>query len=190
MPDRQIDYGEDETDATYRSGDAGGTDGGGNFVVAELLGDRVLMEWDQTADEWVVRGPVDMDGRDVSNVGDVESVSLSNQDYNESVETHATASGTVTIDLSLANVHHVEAVDNVTIEFAGVTATPAGNSVVIYVTDDDGTGPHTISWPASVVWDGGDVVGEVGASSDVEASLLSGDGGTEWRGRLSGEDFE
>ena len=77
MPDRQIDYGEDETDATYRSGDAGGTAGGGNFVVAELLGDRVLMEWDVSADEWVVRGPVDMDGRDVSNVGELSSADAS-----------------------------------------------------------------------------------------------------------------
>lgn len=77
MPDRQIDYGEDETDAAYRSGDAGGTEGGGNFVVAELLGDRVLMEWDQTAEEWVVRGPVDMDGRDVSNVGSLSATEAS-----------------------------------------------------------------------------------------------------------------
>ena len=69
MPDRQIDYGEDETDATYRSGDAGGTAGGGNFVVAELLGDRVLMEWDNTANEWVLRGPVNMSGENVSSVG-------------------------------------------------------------------------------------------------------------------------
>ena len=117
-------------------------------------------------------------------------VAISNHNYNESVVEHESASGTVSVDLAAANVHRVNAVDDVTIEFANVTEDPAGNSTLIYVQDDDSSGPHTISWPTNVVWDGDDPVNEVEDGSDVEVSLLTDNGGTEWRGRLSGGGFE
>jgi len=117
----------------------------------------------------------------------VSTEEIQNSDYNESVEVHAGVSGTVTLDLSLANVHHVEATDNVTLEFSNVTA-GVGNSLLVYLTDD-GTGPHTISWPASVVWSDGEAVNDIPAGGDVEVGLLSGDG-SEWRGRESGRAFE
>lgn len=130
-----------------------------------------------------------MAGADISTVGTLGTDAVENSDYNEAVETHTTASGTVSIDLSVANVHRVEAIDNITIEFENATADPAGNSVVIYVVDDDGDGPYTISWPESVEWDDGNVVDEVGADSNVEIGLLSDDGGDTWRGRESGVAF-
>lgn len=77
MPDRQIDYGEDATDATYRSGDAGGTTGGGNFVVVEDLdAGMVLFEWDETAGEFVSRGPIDLSGNNLSGVATVSATDL------------------------------------------------------------------------------------------------------------------
>ena len=126
---------------------------------------------------------------DVANVtsDSVNTDEVSNKDYNESVDVHAGVSGTVTLDLSVANVHHVEATGDVTLEFANATA-GTGNSLLVYLVDDDGTGPHTISWPASVVWSDGDTVAEIPADGDVEVSLLSGDG-SEWRGRESGRQF-
>jgi hypothetical protein len=69
MPDRQITYGADATDATYRSGDADPA-GGGNFVVAEDLdGSTVLLEWDGTT--WQSRGPVEMNGNDITGAGSI-----------------------------------------------------------------------------------------------------------------------
>lgn len=120
----------------------------------------------------------------------IEPARINNQDYNESVVTHASASGTVDLDLAEANVHHVEAVGDVTLTFSNVTTTPPGNSLVVYLTDDDGTGPHTISWPSAVVWNGGNTVSEIPASSNVEVTLPTGDGGTEWRARRSGRGFQ
>lgn len=130
----------------------------------------------------------DDDGNLVPADGEPLSVGeILNSDYNESVEVHATASGTVTLDLSVANVHHVEATGDVTLEFENATE-GEGNSLLVYLVDDDSTGPHAISWPASVVWSDGDAVVEIPADGDVEISLLSGDG-SEWRGRESGRQF-
>lgn len=133
------------------------------------------------------------DGLDTSellNLLTVGTQSLENQDYTEAVVTAGSASGTITIDLAAANLHRVEAVGNVTIEFANVTSTPAGNSVTIYFEDGDGTGPHTISWPTSVVWSDGNVQNEIEANSNIEVALISDDGGVEFRARRSGRRFE
>jgi len=66
MPERRINWGADATDSTYRTGDVNGD--GSTFVVAEDLdGATVLLEWDGAT--WQVRGPVDVNGNDVSNVG-------------------------------------------------------------------------------------------------------------------------
>jgi len=114
---------------------------------------------------------------------------IANTDYNETTQTISSASGTTDLDLSQANVFRVEAIDNISFTFSNVTATPAGNSVLIYVVDSDGAGPYTLSYPSSVVFNGGEVVGEVAQNSNVELSLLSDDGGTEFRARQSGGGF-
>lgn len=116
-------------------------------------------------------------------------MTLTNDNYNEATKTHSSASGTVTIDLQTANVHRVEAVDNITLQFTNVSQDPAGNSVLIYVVESDGAGPYTLSWPSSVVWNSGSAVGEVAQNSNIEISLLTDNSGTEWRGRKSGEGF-
>jgi len=120
--------------------------------------------------------------------GVVNTGEVSNSDYNEVVQTFS-GSGTFDIDLSAGNVVSVAATGDVTITFSNVTSTPAGNSLLVYFEDDDGSGPHTISWPASVVWDGGTAVAEIPGSGDIEVTLITDDGGTEWRGRQGGRDF-
>lgn len=58
MPDRTINWGSSETEATYQSGDSDPT-GGGNFVLArDTDAGRVLLEYQPGSDEWVVRGRV------------------------------------------------------------------------------------------------------------------------------------
>jgi len=129
-------------------------------------------------------GPLDMGSHAVKN-----ATAVGNQDYNEAVRTTSGQSGTVSVDLSTANWHEIEADGDITISFSNVTSSPPGNSVVIYLEDSDGTGPHTVSWPSSVVWNNGSAVTEIPSDGDLEITLVSPDGGSEWRGRKSGESF-
>ena len=119
----------------------------------------------------------------------VDTSAVENQDYNEAVGTQTAASGTVTIDLAAANFHEVEADGDISISFSNVTGTPPGNSLTLYLYDSDGTGPHTVSWPSSVEWSGGNAETVIPSNGDIEISLLTPDGGTTWRARLSGEAF-
>lgn len=129
----------------------------------------------------------DFNGSDSSVFSNIASIE--NKDYNETTQTISSASGTTDLDLSQANTFRVEAVDNLTFTFSNVTSTPGGNSITVYVVESDGAGPYTLSWPSSVVWNGGSAVGEVSQNGNIEISLLTDNGGTEWRGRKSGEGF-
>jgi hypothetical protein len=153
---------------------------------------RILYRWDSGTTTWnAVAGLGGSSNRisETQYIDVLDSNSIANTDYNESTQTISSASGTTDLDLSQANTFRVEAIDNLTFTFSNVTSTPSGNSITVYVVESDGAGPYTLSWPSSVVWNGGSAVGEVAQNSNVEISLLSDDGGTEWRGRLSGENF-
>jgi len=121
--------------------------------------------------------------------GALDTPEVQNQDYNEAVDTRSAVSGTQDIDLSVSNWYEIEADGNITITFSNVTSTPPGNSLVIYLEDSDGTGPHTVSWPASVTWSGGTVEDTIPSNDDLEITLLSPDGGSSWRARKSGGSF-
>jgi len=129
-------------------------------------------------------GNLDVGDNAIQNAG-----SIDNEDYNEAVDTRTAASGTQDIDLSVSNWYEIEADGDITISFSNVTSTPPGNSLVIYLEDSDGTGPHTVSWPASVTWSGGTVEDTIPSNDDIEITLLSPDGGSSWRARKSGESF-
>ena len=189
--ERRLNWGADATDAQYRTGD---DDASNRFVVAEDTdAGTILLEYDESAGEWVSRGPVNLSGNDLSNVGVIDAAAVytdevSNSDYNETVQSFS-GSGTFDVDLSAGNVVSVAATGDVTLTFSNVSSNPAGNSLLVYFEDDDGSGPHTISWPASVVWDGGFAVSEIPGSGDIEVTLITDDGGTEWRGRQGGANF-
>jgi len=186
-------------DGKYRTEDTGDVGDPGDFVLAEDRdGNTVLLEWDATAGEWVFGGPVNLDESDVTGIGTMDSVTVDttavlNADYNETVERHASASGTVTLDLSAANIHVVEAIDNVTVEVENVTADPAGNSTLVQFEDDDDGGPYTISWGDSwntLRWASGDEVAEIPGEGSVRVGLTSFDGGDQWDALESAANFE
>lgn len=111
-------------------------------------------------------------------------------DYSEAIETHATASGAVTVDLADGNHHRIEAIDDIDITITGVTTTPPGNSVTIHVVDDDGSGPYTITWDdTELVWNDGNVVDEVAQTENVEVGIVIDSNASEWRARQSGVSF-
>lgn len=74
MPERDIYFGADATDAQFRTGDDPAED---RFVVAEDTDSgTILLEWDDAVGEWVSRGPVNMSGNDVTNVGALDATSI------------------------------------------------------------------------------------------------------------------
>lgn len=78
--ERRINFGADATDARYAIEDTGD---GANFVLArDTTGGTVLLEYDDSAGEWVNRGGVNMDGNDISNVGTVTANSVSTGEIN------------------------------------------------------------------------------------------------------------
>lgn len=88
MAERRINWGADATDAQYRTGD---DESNNRFIVAEDLdAGTVLLEYDESAGEWVSRGAVNVDGNDVSNVGALDAQSVNSTHYvapTESIQT-------------------------------------------------------------------------------------------------------
>jgi len=77
MPDRTINFGESETEATYQIQDTDGAAGGGNFVVAkDTNANTVLLEYQPGSDTWEYAGDVDMNGGNVSGVGTLTADSV------------------------------------------------------------------------------------------------------------------
>lgn len=115
----------------------------------------------------------------------VDTLSIENQDYNESVTTANTGTS-YAIDLSTANMFELTLTGDVT--FSITSTGSAGNSFVVYL-EQDGTGGRTITWPASVEWPDGSAPSAPSDTGNLELSFVSPDGGTTWRGRESGRDF-
>ena len=73
MSDRTLNWGESEAAARYQTGDD--DPDGGDFIVAKNTdNETVLLEWDNTDEQWVFAGDVDMGGNDVTNAGVVSAV--------------------------------------------------------------------------------------------------------------------
>lgn len=78
MPERTIDWG--GSDSPYET--HVDRDNDGRFVVADdTSGGTVLLEYDESANNgsggWISRGPVDLDGNDISGVGELSSTAVS-----------------------------------------------------------------------------------------------------------------
>jgi len=61
-----------------------------------------------------------------------------------------------------------------------ITGAPSGTATM-FMLEVDNTGSYSISWPASVVWDGG-VAPSLNPSSTTIFTFLTSDSGTTWRG--------
>jgi len=130
---------------------------------------------------------------DDARVGTLEAEEASTNDIlflktNEDPLAVDPATGTVSLDHSASNWYDpIAATENITVEFTNVSGT--GLQFTLRFSDADDGGPYTITWPASVVWDGGNAVTEIPESGDLEIFLLSPDGGTTWRARRGGRNF-
>ena len=75
MSDRTLNWGESEAAARYQTGDS--DPDGGDFIVAKNTdNETVLLQFDNTAEQWVFAGDVDLGGNDLQSIGLVETGAL------------------------------------------------------------------------------------------------------------------
>lgn len=63
------------------------------------------------------------------------------------------SSGTATLDLSTANVFSLTVGGNIAVAFSNIAAT--ANTAQFWQLEIKGGGGYTVTWPASIIWDGG-----------------------------------
>lgn len=124
---------------------------------------------DSIADIAIGGNSVDVKGRKVSEVGSVSEERVS-----------GTVSGSVTLDLTEANVFDYTITGDTSISFTGASGDGKGNSFTLVIRQDS-TGGHTLSWPSSVEWNGGTQQTIDGTASTASLfSVISNDGGNSW----------
>ena len=111
------------------------------------------------------------------------------QDYSEVVVT-ANTSTSYGINLDNGNVFNLTLTGNVTYTFAGHSAVSARASSFTLFQTQDGTGSRTVTWPASVVWEGGTAPTVTSTASSADVFVFSTpDQGTTWYGKVVGQNF-
>ena len=124
-----------------------------------------------------------------TNATTVDTTNIKFANTVESPQTVDPATNTVTVDVSTSNWYDPIAVtENITIDVTNVDS--GGNQLTLYLTDGDGMGPYTITWPASFEWVDGVVQDTIDQNGSLEITAISPDGGTTWRARRSGRNFE
>lgn len=113
---------------------------------------------------------------------------VNNTDYNEAVSAEGVVAGAVDLDLAGANLFTATLGGNTTFDIINATVDPAGNSLSLLITQDAAT-QYTLTWPASVEWDGGAPPADPALGEQLEVAFISYDGGQTWKGRESGRAF-
>lgn len=111
------------------------------------------------------------------------------KDYAETVDTTASAGSSYEINLEEGNVHDITLTANATLTFSNPPSTGKAGSFTLII-KQDGTGSRSITWPASVNWEGGSAPILTTTSSAVDIFVfITTDGGTTWYGFVSGLDM-
>lgn len=104
---------------------------------------------------------------------------------------NATQSGTITIDLSLGNVHEIILSGNITSGISITNAPSTKSSTITVLLKQNGTGGWTISGiSSSFKWSNGVVPVFTTAANAVDILTLTSIDGTTWYGFLSGKDMK
>jgi len=109
------------------------------------------------------------------------------KDYAETVYAHGTTGGAKTIDLTNGNIHTITLNAATTFTFSNPPASGKAGSLTLII--NQGTTAYAVTWPASVDWAGGSAPDLSTVSTDYVLTFLTLDGGTKWRGWLSGSAF-
>ena len=109
------------------------------------------------------------------------------KDYAETVYAHGTTGGAKTIDLTNGNIHTITLNAATTFAFSNPPASGKAGSLTLII--NQGTTAYAVTWPSSVDWSGGSAPDLSTVSTDYVLTFLTLDGGTTWRGWLSGSAF-
>ena len=112
------------------------------------------------------------------------------KDYSEVTSSPAISSGTLTIDLSAANVFTVSLNANITtLTISNTLATSNTSTGFTLVLTADGTA-RTITWPGSVKWPAGTAPTLTSTNGKIDVlSFVSYDQGSTWLGFVGGQNF-
>jgi len=109
------------------------------------------------------------------------------KDYAETVYAHGTTGGAKTIDLTNGNIQTITLNAATTFTFSNPPASGKAGSLTLII--NQGTTAYAVTWPSSVDWSGGSAPDLSTVSTDYVLVFLTTDGGTTWRGWLSGSAF-
>lgn len=109
------------------------------------------------------------------------------KDYAETVYAHGTTGGAKTIDLTNGNIQTITLNAATTFAFSNPPASGKAGSLTLII--NQGTTAYAVTWPSSVDWSGGSAPDLSTVSTDYVLTFLTLDGGTTWRGWLSGSAF-
>ena len=109
------------------------------------------------------------------------------KDYAEAVKAHGTTGGSITCNLEDGNIHTITLNAATTFTFSNPPASGKAGSLTLII--NQGTTAYAVTWPASVDWAGGSAPDLSTVSTDYVLTFLTLDGGTTWRGWLSGRAF-
>lgn len=132
-------------------------------------------------------------GNDVTVTNDLSVLnSMISKQYVETNGTETLASGTLTFDCSTGNVFKYLMSSSFTVAFSNVPS--SGSYGIVIQIQHSGTHSDTITWPASVYWPNS-IAPSVSSGKSFTTTydvfvLFTDDGGTSWRGFLSGSAME
>jgi hypothetical protein len=109
------------------------------------------------------------------------------KDYAEAVKAHGTDGGAITCNLEDGNIHTITLNAATTFAFSNPPASGKAGSLTLII--NQGTTAYAVTWPSSVDWSGGSAPDLSTVSTDYVLTFLTLDGGTTWRGWLSGSAF-
>jgi len=109
------------------------------------------------------------------------------KDYAEAVKAHGTTGGSITCNLEDGNIHTITLNAATTFAFSNPPASGKAGSLTLII--NQGTTAYAVTWPSSVDWSGGSAPDLSTVSTDYVLVFLTTDGGTTWRGWLSGSAF-
>lgn len=109
------------------------------------------------------------------------------KDYAEAVKAHGTTGGSITCNLEDGNIHTITLNAATTFAFSNPPASGKAGSLTLII--NQGTTAYAVTWPSSVDWSGGSAPDLSMVSTDYVLTFLTLDGGTTWRGWLSGSAF-
>ena len=164
--------------------------GAGNVSGPASATDNALVRFDGTTGTSIKNSGWLLDNSNVLNAQDAVLQRPEIKDYAETRATPSSSAGTLTLDMTTANVFEVTLTENVTtLTLSNPPATGKAGSLTL-ILKQDATGSRTFAWPAAVKSAGGTdpVISSAANAIDIY-TLLTTDAGTTWYVFTGGKAF-